>query len=296
MRPVGPAEEVFCPKCRRYVGTLEKCPYCRARVPTRLSVRVLKWGGLALAIFGILFLYVDLHTTRIIVKETPTVKISELTPMMNYANVYITGKAAVVIFYDYDSHIWMNVVDLDNENADIGITVYDSETKRLIEMEKQRLAQGSSEPKFPAAGDILTVRGAPVVRGGAAEEGGFMNFRVNYAEGLQIVRPSATRISIKNLVSNPDNFGLYQRLEVEGKIIDSRATSWSTILTIYEMGTEAEIEIVLPNIMTRFGRTLTAKVGDTIWARGAFSMYYGDSQLSIASWDDLPSTAWGVSG
>ena len=287
MRPVGPAEEVTCPKCRRYVGTFERCPYCRARVPTRLAVRVLKWGGLALAIFGVLFLYVDLHSTRIIVKETPTVKISELTPMMNYANVYITGKATFVKFYDYDNTLGMYICDLDNDNAEIYVKMYDTETKRIIEMEKQRLAENSPDPKFPAAGDILTIRGQPVVRGGATEEGGFTMLRIQYAEGLQIVRPSATRVTIKNMVSNPENFGSYQRLEIEGKIIDSRETSWSTILTVYEMGTEAETSLLLPSVMTKFGRTLQAKIGDTVRVSGALSEYFGAPQLYVASWDDL---------
>lgn len=288
MRPVGPEEEVICPKCRRYVGSLERCPYCKARVPTRLPVRILKWGGLALAIFGILFLYVDLHTTRIIVKETPKVYIHDLTPMMNYANVYITGKATFVKFYDYDNTLGMYICDLDNENAEIYVRIYDTETKRLIEMEKQRLAQNSPDPKFPAAGDILTVRGTPVVRGGATEEGGFMMFRVQFAEGLQIERPTAAENTIENMVSNLGNFREYQRLEIENaKIIDSRETSWATILTIYEMGTEAETSLVLPTVMTRFGRTLQAKIGDTVRVSGALSEYFGAPQLYIASWDDL---------
>lgn len=287
MRPVGPEEEVICPKCRRYVGRFERCPYCGARVPTRLAVRLLKWGGLTIAVLGILFLYVDLHSTHIIAKEIPTVDISEITPMMNYANVCIQGKATFVRYNEDTKFLQIYVTDLDNESAEIYVQAYDTETKRLINMEKQRLAENSSEPKFPAAGDILTIRGQLIVRSATAEGGGFTMMRIQFAEGIKIERPEATRVTIENILSNPENFESYQRLEIEGKIIETRDGGWATFLTIYEMSTGAEMSLVIPKTLEEFGRTLEAKIGDMIRAKGALSFYFETPQLALASWDDL---------
>ena len=279
MRPVGPEEEVICPKCRRYVGTFERCPYCHARVPKRLGFRLLKWGGLAIAVLGILFLYVDLHSANIVVKNPPTVALSDITETMNMAQVYIQGKATFVKYYEDTRFLGMFVSD-DAGNS-IFIRAYDAETLRLIEMEKQRLAEGSSEPKFPAVGDIVTIRGQLRVRPE------FKMMILQYAEGIRIERPAATRTTIAQMVSNPENFGEYQRIEVEGKIISSTDRGWAIMLTLYDVPSEAQTTLIVPKTLTYFGRELEAKVGDTIRVKGAFQLYFTEPQLWLASWDDL---------
>lgn len=279
MRPAGREEEVICPKCRRYVGTFERCPYCHARVPKRLAFRLLKWGGLTVAVLGILFLYVDLHSANIVVKNPKMVALSDITETMNMAQVYIQGEATFVKYYEDTKFLGMFVSD--NARNSIFIRAYDAETKRLIGMEKQRLAEGSSEPKFPAVGDIVTIRGQLRVRPD------FKMMILQYAEGLEIDRPAATRVTIAQMVSNPENFGEYQRLEVEGKIISSTDRGWATMLTLYEVASESSTTLIVPKTLTYFGRELEAKVGDTIRVKGAFQLYFTEPQLWLASWDDL---------
>lgn len=290
MRPVGREEEVICPRCRRYVGVLERCPYCGSRVPTRLAVRLLKWGGLAVAVVGIFFLYLDLHGPRIVVKEPYQISISGITSTMNMAQAVIQGKATFVKYYDDTRFLGMFLVDMDNENADIFIRAYDAETLRLINMEKERLAENDPTPKFPAVGDIVTVRGQLRVRATGKVIGpeGFRMMILQYAEGLlEIERPAATPVTIENIVSNPQNFEEYQRLQVEGKIISTRNLGWATLLTLYEMDSGAEAGLMISNTLNMFGRTLEAKIGDTVRVKGAFQLYYGTPQLWLASWDDL---------
>ncbi len=285
MRPAAREEEVICPSCRRYVGTFERCPYCGARVPKRLAFRMLKWGGLAVAVFGILFLYVDLHSANLVVKVPPTIELGEIEPTMNMAQVYLRGKATFVKYYEDTGFLGMFVSD-DAGNS-IFIRAYDGETRRLLEMEKQRLAEGSPEPKFPAVGDIVTIRGQLRVRPE------FRMMILQYAEGLKIERPQAGKATIEQMVSNPENFGEYQRLEIgweenqRVKVISRRDYDWATMLTLYEMSSEAETTLLIPKTLTHFGRTLGAKIGDTILARGAFQLRYGEAQLWLASWDDL---------
>lgn len=278
MRPAR-FEEVFCLKCRRYVGTFERCPYCGAGVPKRLSFRLLKWGGLTVAILGVLLLYADLHGPRLIVREPPTIAIGDISPAMNFAQVYLTGDAT---FVRYDEETKFLGMFLSDENGnEIFIRAYDSETRRLIEMEKRRIAENDPQPKFPAVGDRLKVRGNLRVRPG------FRMMIMQFAEGLTIERPEATPISIENLVENAGTFREYQRFEVEGKVIDVDNRGWSVILTVYEVETKAEISVLIPKVVFLFGRSLEAGIGDTIRVSGAFSMYLDTPQLWLASWDDL---------
>lgn len=278
MKPIAREEEVICPSCKRYVGMLEKCPYCGAKVPKRLAFRVLKWGGLALGILGVLFLYVDLHTTNIIVKDVPVVGISDIQITMNFAQVIVPGKVTFAKYYKDEKNFGMYIAD--NFGNEIYVRIYDSETKRLIEAENQRLAEGSSKPIFPAVGDMAEVQGQLRIRPG------FNMMILQYIEGLEITRPEATPITIEQLMANPENFEDWQRFEVEGKITSTYDLGWANSITLYEMSTEAETTLLIPNSLNMFG-SLDAQMGDTIRVKGAFSLYYGKPQLWLASWEDL---------
>ncbi len=279
MKSTGAESEVFCPKCRRYVGTFERCPYCRSKVPTRFSYRFLKWGGLTVAVLGVIFLYVDLHGPRLVVRPVPTVGISEIGPTMNYAQVYITGKAT---FVKYDEETRALGMFLSDENGvELFIRAYDTETLRLLKFENKRLMENDNTPRFPGTGDIITVRGNLRIRPD------FNMMIVSFAEGVTIDRPEASIVTIENMVENSTAFGIYERLQIEGKIIDIATYDWSTILTVYEISSGAEASVLIPNILTDFLRPFDASMGDMIRVRGAFGMYYGSPQLWLASWDDF---------
>ncbi|MEW6222712.1 MAG: hypothetical protein AB1476_05340 [Candidatus Hadarchaeota archaeon] len=292
MRPAGRIEEVFCPKCKRYVGTFEKCPYCHAKIPKRLSFRLLKWGGLAIAILGILFLYVDVRGPHILVKAPYQLRIGDLyldnSATMNMAQVIMTGKATFVKYYEDTRFLGMFITDLENENADVFIRAYDATTLTLLAMENQRLAENSSTPKYPAVGDIVTLRGNLRVRASGEFIGEFRMLILQYPEGvLEINRPAATPVSIKEAVDNMNNFSLYQRLQVEGKVISTSDLGWAKVVTLYDMGSGAELGLMLPSVLNYFGTPLQTNIGDLIRARGAIQSYYGTPQLWVASWDDL---------
>lgn len=292
MRPVRRIEEVFCPKCKRYVGTFERCPYCRAKVPKRFSFRLLKWGGLGLAVFGVLFLYVDVRTTRILVQGPYGVRVADLyldnAATLNYAQVVMTGKATFVKYHEDTRFLGMFIVDLENRDADIFVRAYDATTKFLLKLENERLASGENTPKFPALGDIVTVRGSLRVRAAGEKAGQFRMLIIQYPEGIiEIHRPEATRVRIEQVVSHPENFPQYSRLEVKGKIISkSDALGWAVVLVILEPETGAELNVMLPRVLWQFGE-LKAKIGDVVNVRGAIQLYYTVPQLWVASWDDL---------
>lgn len=215
---------------------------------------------------------------------------------MNFAQVIMTGKATFVKYYEDMRSLGMFITDWENnngeirenENASIFIRAYDATTFALFDAEKARLDENSPEPKFPAVGDILTLRGNLRVRASATEVGEFQMLYLQYPEGLlHIERPTATPVSMAQINSNPDNFTLYQRIQIEGKIISTGDLGWAISLNLYEMSTGSEASVMVPNLLNQFGRTLTAKVGDLIRVKGAIQYYYGTPQVWLASWDDL---------
>jgi DNA/RNA endonuclease YhcR with UshA esterase domain len=76
----------FCPSCERFIGPADVCPYCDADSARPPIMRTLRCVSLVLAFVGLGFLYLAATT-----KELPTQKISEITPMMNFARSQVAG-------------------------------------------------------------------------------------------------------------------------------------------------------------------------------------------------------------
>ncbi|MEM1689596.1 MAG: hypothetical protein QXX33_03655 [Candidatus Hadarchaeales archaeon] len=291
MKPVGPSEEVFCPNCKRYVGTLEKCPYCGSKVPKRLSFRLLKWGGLSVAVLGVLFLCADVRGLHIIAKQPYQIAISDLfkenATLMNMGQAVLTGKATFVKFYEDTNFLGMYLVDPENSEASIFIRAYDATTKALIRLESERLAKGSPIPAFPAVGDIVTVRGSLRVRAVGDKANQFQMLIVQYPEGfLKIERPAGRKVRIHDVVHFPENFTEYERLEVTGKVISIDDLGFAKNLTLYEVETQESMNIMIPKFLERFGGAYPA-IGAKITVSGALQSYYGTPQLWVASWEDI---------
>ena len=77
----------FCPSCERFIGPVDVCPYCDADSARSPIFRFIRYGSVFLAFAGLAFLYLMASWTDI-----PAVRISEITPMMNFAVVRISGR------------------------------------------------------------------------------------------------------------------------------------------------------------------------------------------------------------
>jgi len=291
MRHSGAPEEVFCPSCGRYVGTLEKCPYCGSRVPKRLSFRLLKWGGLAVAVLGVLFLCADVRGLHIATRPPYEISISDLflenATLMNMGQVVLTGRATFVKFYEDTGFLGMYLTDLENSDASVFVRAYDSTTKALIELENRRLRENRGSPAFPAVGDIVTVRGSLRVRAIGDRANQFQMLIVQYPEGfVRIERPEGREARIFDVVHSFENFEEYGRLKVSGKVISISDLGFAKDLELYEVGTGESLDVLIPSFLERFGR-FYPQVGACVIAEGALQSYYGRPQLWVASWDDL---------
>ncbi len=98
-------EEVICPSCGRFVGAHLVCPYCRTRVPKRMSVMLFKYGALAVAFLGLVLLYLAVRVVKI-----PVVKVKDITETMNFAYVRVVGTVERADVYERDT-LYLTVDD-----------------------------------------------------------------------------------------------------------------------------------------------------------------------------------------
>jgi len=78
--------DAFCPSCERFIGPVDVCPYCDCDSARKPVFRFMMYGSVLLAVVGMFFLYLmAVHS------EVPVVRISEITPMMNFGLVRISG-------------------------------------------------------------------------------------------------------------------------------------------------------------------------------------------------------------
>ncbi|MFO7870548.1 MAG: hypothetical protein R6V03_03850 [Kiritimatiellia bacterium] len=77
----------ICPGCERFIGPADKCPYCGADSAKPGFLRLLRRLSLAAAAAGVLFLYL-----MAVNRELPLIKVSDITPTMNFAYVRVRGK------------------------------------------------------------------------------------------------------------------------------------------------------------------------------------------------------------
>ncbi len=270
MRPAARVEEVYCSNCKRYIGSLGRCPYCRTPSPKRRAYKLLKWGGLALAVFGVLALYTDALVFKVVARDLPLISVSEIEPTMNFATVRIRGTVTGVR-YETDTK-WSSFWVLDNEDT-IFIRAFDSETKQL-----------HNTGNFPGVGDEVEVVGQLRTRPG------FISMILQVAKGLKINRPEpAEKIPIENIILNPENF-LYKRVWVEGEVSRVQPNwPWTgmTTITISEAG--AELVVFVPHAYPWFNGFdgLGISEGDNLRVEGGIGLYFEQAQLYPANLDDI---------
>ncbi len=80
------SEEMNCPKCGRFVGAVTKCPYCGSKVEKRMSLVAIRWAAVLLSTVGLFLLFLMAKH-----REIPLVKLGEVKPTMNFAQIRVEG-------------------------------------------------------------------------------------------------------------------------------------------------------------------------------------------------------------
>lgn len=119
----------FCPSCERYIGPVSICPYCEADAAVPRAMRVIKISAILLATAGLAMLFVMARS-----KGVPEVKASDLTPLMNFASVQVSGTVTRDAFVgrdkgeiDYISFL------LDDGTGRVRVQAYGPTAKELSE-------------------------------------------------------------------------------------------------------------------------------------------------------------------
>jgi len=259
-------EEIHCPSCRRYVSTLERCPYCGARVPKRTVFRLLKWGGLALAVCGVLALYADATVFKAMIKDPPLITLAEIEPTMNFAVVRVEGLVTGVAYRESDMTIGMW---LSQGEQTIFVKVYDEETKRLI-----------ATQNIPRVGDNASIIGQLRVRPD------FRMIILQVAGGLHWSRPDATPMSIDNVLADAENI-LHKRVQIEGRYLGENVIigGWARKIILHDLVSDNKISVLMPytvlaNFQSPFRvigeekfQELGLRAGQILRVRGAVGMY-----------------------
>ena len=138
-------DEIICPSCGRFVGALTRCPYCGASVHKRLSIRIFRYAALLLGTVGLFFLYLMVRN-----REIPVVKISEITPTMNFAYVRVAGRVIsdTRVYREGDRVQSLGFV-VDDGTGEIAVRAYRAVARELL-----------SSNIFPRMGDRVTVAGS----------------------------------------------------------------------------------------------------------------------------------------
>lgn len=257
--PIPHSAGSTCPSCGRFVGPLEKCPFCGANVQKRLPLKYLQLACLVLAVLGVAILVYAVSGA-----PTPTAKIGNIDPTMNYGYVHLEGTVTRGPTYDSDNQTLK--FDITDDTGELQATTFRDVTTQLI-----------AQHKIPATGDKIAVDGTLRVRDDLTA------LTVASANKLQLLPPSVSDVSLHQIGHNEE----YHFVRVRGDVREIRQPYQG--LTLVTLGDGAgELDVALYDDITKlYAAPPTFELGDTLQVQGVVTFYQDAPQLVIRQPDDL---------
>jgi len=253
-----------CPSCGRYVGRYDVCPYCGARIKTRISIRVLFVLSLIISCVGIFFIYYAAKTS-----EAPTIYIQDVTGEMNYARVRIVGYAYTSSSYDdVQGRLYFSMVDENwtyNEEFKtytIMVFAYAPTARDLVEL-----------GKAPVSGDKVEIVGTLRVRDS-------ISLIINDPNDITIIRDEPENMTLEIISYNWKNL-LGRAVRVIGWLVE--LDNYTTFITAgvkdYSYP-DFTLSIYVPEIAMRWvGKIPEIFIGDKIEIVGNLWEYRGSPEI-----------------
>jgi len=242
--------ETVCPNCGRYVGAYEKCPYCGAPIPKRMSIKIFRYGSLILSIIGLFILFLIARE-----KEIPLIKVEDISPTMNFAYVRIKGR--VIRYPKFDTKLKSLSLSVNDGTGDIFVKAYRVVGDKLYKT-----------GKIPSIGDIIDVQGTLRIRGSQK------SLTINIPEKVKISTPSFKKIRLKDINDNL----LYHNVIVEGIVKDVRYYRNFISLIISDKNNKSRVKV--PLNLERIGSHIPQlNYGYKIRIKGMVSYYGGYYQI-----------------
>lgn len=248
-----------CPSCGRFVGPLEKCPYCGANIQKRLPLKYLKLACLVLAIVGVALLVYAASGTA-----TPTTKIGNVGATMNYAFVRIEGIVTRGPLYDADAGTLRFYVA--DETGELQATAFRDVTATLLE-----------QRKIPSVGDKIVLDGTLRVRDD------FSSLNVAAADKVMLTPPLSEKVNIAEIGTDDE----LRFVQVTGDVREIRKPYEG--LTLITVGDEAgEIEVAVSADIEKLDKPIPAlEPGDMVSVRAVVSLFRDEPQLALRQTQDL---------
>lgn len=241
-----------CPSCGRFVGPIEKCPYCGASIQKRIPIGYLRIACLILAVLGVVILVYAASGTA-----TPVTKIGNIGATMNYAYVRLAGTVTRGPVYDADAQSLRFYVS--DDTGEIQVGAFRDVTQELI-----------AAQKIPAVGDKITMEGTLRVRDD------FTSFNLATANKVELSAPNATAIKI-GAIGYDDEMHL---VIVRGDVREIRQPFQG--LTLITLGdASGEVDVAVSGDVEKLHGALPAlALGDSIAVQGIVT-YFRDSPQII---------------
>ena len=140
----------MCPSCERFIGPADVCPYCDADSAKPLMIRRLRYAALALALIGLAFLYLAARR-----RETPLIRIGDITPMMSFAGVRVAGTVGNAAYVKRTGNaVEYLAFHINDGTGDLQVGASGDMARRLVE-----------ENRVPGKGDGVELTGTLSVSG-----------------------------------------------------------------------------------------------------------------------------------
>lgn len=133
-------DEMNCPSCGRFVGAKIHCPYCGAKVAKRMSLVAVRYAAVLLATIGLVLLWAMAKS-----HDSPVVKIGDITPTMNFAQIRVDGTA------DSDVRTF--------RNGGMGFNISDGTGTLMVFISQKQGEELRKLGKLPHAGDAVRLNG-----------------------------------------------------------------------------------------------------------------------------------------
>lgn len=253
-----------CPSCGRFVGAQENCPNCNAHVSKRLPLRVLRYGAVALAVFGLLALWFVARRVDI-----PAIRIRDALNTMNWAYVRLRGMVIRTPAYDDQSgylSFW-----LDDGSGQMMVSAYRQESQALI------AANG-----VPSTGDVVTVAGTLKVKKD------LVSLVVGIPEHVSVERPAPVEMMIGDITAQDACRGMDCKKVVVEAQVRERRSPYDGLVVLVVRDRTGEIGVTYTADLIRLnGEPIRVVAGESVRVRGAVSLYGETPQIVLDRSDGL---------
>jgi DNA/RNA endonuclease YhcR with UshA esterase domain len=245
-----------CSHCGRFIGAQEVCPDCGTRAPRRLSIRICRYGSLALAVVGLIVLWaVARHA------EVPVVRVQDIVGSMNWGYVRVSGVVPRYPTFDEPSgNLFLWIAD---GTGEIAVAAYRDTGRALVR-----------EGRVPTLGDRITVEGTLLIKPD------LQSITLDNPDHLEIAQAQPVELSVVEVAG----VDLYQKVRIHGQVRERREPyDGFHILTVRDK--TGQIEVTYADDLILTGQQMVeCHVGDAIAVQGTVTQYKESLQLALDDW------------